>query len=74
MPPTPDEPVTTLVDRIKPYKEIAAAVVGAVTILSAGVSWGVAHFATEEELKRLECTSAVNLNTKSLPLYSSLLV
>ena len=73
MPPETDGPVIRLAERVRPYNEIIAAAAGAVAILSAGISWGVAHFATVEELKRLECTSEVNLITKSLPLYSSVL-
>ena len=65
--------VARLVDRIKPYKELAAAGVGVIAMLSGAVSWAVAHFATQEELKRLECTSEVNLATRALPLFSAVL-
>jgi hypothetical protein len=60
--------ISELLERSKPYREIIAIGVAAITALSGGVAWAVAHFATEAEVFYLECRMNNNIVTQALPL------
>jgi hypothetical protein len=76
--PTPDPPekpkgpIEVLASWFKPRWEIVGIVSALIVALSGGVSWIVAHFATEDELKMVECTADISLKTQALPLFSAL--
>jgi hypothetical protein len=68
---TPRGPVEVVASWLKPRWEIVGVVSALIVALSGGVSWIVAHFATEDELKMVECTADISLKTQALPLFSA---
>jgi hypothetical protein len=60
------EQLSRFVDWVKPYKEIAALLVGLFTAISVGISWTVSHFATRTALSDLECRISHDNGTRAL--------
>jgi hypothetical protein len=69
-PPTPPpglrEQLSTFVEWIRPYKEIATLLVALFAIISGGLAWTVSHFATRAALSDLECRINHDKKTKAL--------
>jgi hypothetical protein len=60
--------LSALLEWSKPYRETIAILTTVLVAISAGVSWIVAHFATQAELHYLECRVTNNILTQLLPI------
>jgi hypothetical protein len=59
------EQLSTFVEWVKPYKEIAVLLVGLFSAISVGIAWTVNHFATQNALSDLECRIRLAMTTAS---------
>jgi hypothetical protein len=60
------EQLSTFLEWLKPYKEIAILLVGLFSAISAGIAWTVSRFATQSALSSLECRISHDNGTKAL--------
>jgi hypothetical protein len=60
------EQLSTFIEWLKPYREIAILLVGLFSAISAGIAWTVSHFATQFALSNLECRISHDNGTKAL--------
>jgi hypothetical protein len=58
--------LSTFIEWLKPYKEIAILLVGLFSAISAGIAWTVSHFATQSALSSLECRISHDNGTKAM--------
>jgi hypothetical protein len=61
--------LSSLLERTKPYRELAAIFATVIVSVSGAVAWVVAHFATQAELHYLECRVTNNVLTQLLPIH-----
>jgi hypothetical protein len=61
--------LSALLEWSKPYRETLGILTAVVIAISAGVSWTVAHFATQKQLHYLECRVTNNILTQLLPIH-----
>jgi hypothetical protein len=61
--------LSALLEWSKPYRETIAILTAVLVAISGGVSWIVAHFATQAELHYLECRVTNNILTQLLPIH-----
>jgi hypothetical protein len=60
--------LSAILEWIKPYREIAAILTALIVLISGGIAWVVAHFATRSEVHYLECRVTNNILTQLLPI------
>jgi hypothetical protein len=65
--------LATLMKTIKSHSEIIGICTAVIVPLSAGVSWAVAHFATQVQLSYLECRVLSNIHTQTYSMQTGML-
>ena len=61
--------LSALLEWSKPYREVIAILATVVVAVSGGVSWTVAHFATQVQLHYLECRVTNTIANQLLPVH-----